>query len=69
MGMRILQHHEAKNCGFIKELPIVSMACGMGRREAYLEDNEDLIRGKADARAPVREVQGAFWHTKVSENS
>ena len=41
----------------------------MGRREAYFGDNEDLIRGKADARAPVREVQGAFWRTKVSENS
>ena len=40
----------------------------MGRREAYLEDNEDLIRGKANARAPVQEVQGAFWRTKVSEN-
>ena len=41
----------------------------MGRRETYFGDNEDLIRGKADARAPVREVQGAFWRTKISENS
>ena len=32
--MQVLQHHEARNCGFIKELPIVSMSCGsMGKRK------------------------------------
>ena len=30
----VLEHHEARNCGFIKELPIVSMSCGsMGKRK------------------------------------
>ena len=37
IGMRILLHHEARNCGFIKELPIVSMSCGsMGKRKTTL---------------------------------
>ena len=32
-----LQHYEARNCGFINELPIVSMACGsMGKRKTTL---------------------------------
>ena len=34
IALNILQHHEARNCGFIKELPIVSMSCGsMGKRK------------------------------------
>ncbi len=34
IGMQVLYHHEARNCGFIKELPIVSMSCGsMGKRK------------------------------------
>lgn len=32
-----LKHFEARNCGFINELPIVSMSCGsMGRRKTTL---------------------------------
>ena len=43
MGMQLLQHHEAKNCGFIKELPIVSMACGsMGKRKTTLTTDMSL---------------------------
>ena len=34
IGVQVLQHNEAKNCGFIKELPIVSMSCGsMGKKK------------------------------------
>ena len=32
-----LQHYEARNCGFINELPIVSMSCGsMGKKKTTL---------------------------------
>lgn len=32
-----LRHYEARNCGFIKELPIVSMSCGsMGKKKTTL---------------------------------
>ena len=32
-----LRHYEARNCGFIKELPIVSLACGsMGKKKTTL---------------------------------
>ena len=34
MAMRKLHHFEARNCGFINELPIVSMTCGsMGKKK------------------------------------
>ena len=34
IGLQVLQYHEARNCGFIKELPIVSMSCGsMGKKK------------------------------------
>jgi hypothetical protein len=37
IGIQVLQHNEARNCGFIKELPIVSMSCGsMGKRKTTL---------------------------------
>ena len=37
MALCKLQHFEAKNCGFINELPIVSMACGsMGKKKTTL---------------------------------
>lgn len=33
----ILQHFEARNCGFIKELPIVTLSCGsMGKKKTTL---------------------------------
>ena len=32
-----LRHYEARNCGFVKELPIVSMSCGsMGKKKTTL---------------------------------
>ena len=37
IALNRLRHFEARNCGFINELPIVSMACGsMGRRKTAL---------------------------------
>ena len=37
LALNKLRHFEAKNCGFINELPIVSMACGsMGRKKTTL---------------------------------
>ena len=37
IARRRLQHFEARNCGFIKELPIVSMSCGsMGKKKTTL---------------------------------
>ncbi|MBE5739232.1 MAG: hypothetical protein E7349_00070 [Clostridiales bacterium] len=39
----VLQHHEARNCGFIKELPIVSMSCGsMGKKKTTLTTDMSL---------------------------
>ena len=35
--MNRLRHFEARNCGFINELPIVSMSCGsMGKKKTTL---------------------------------
>ena len=43
IAMRILQRNEARNCGFIKELPIVSMSCGsMGKRKTTLTTDMSL---------------------------
>ena len=37
LALNKLRHFEAKNCGFINELPIVSMACGsMGKKKTTL---------------------------------
>ena len=36
-AMNKLKHFESRNCGFINELPIVSMSCGsMGKRKTTL---------------------------------
>ncbi len=37
LAIKRLRHFEARNCGFIKELPIVSIACGsMGKKKTTL---------------------------------
>lgn len=37
IAVRRLNHYEARNCGFINELPIVSMSCGsMGKKKTTL---------------------------------
>lgn len=37
IALNRLRHYEARNCGFINELPIVSMSCGsMGKRKTTL---------------------------------
>ena len=43
MGAATLQYHEARDCGFIKELPIVSMSCGsMGKKKTTLTTDMSL---------------------------
>ncbi len=43
MGIRFLERREARNCGFIKELPIVSMSCGsMGKKKTTLTTDMSL---------------------------
>lgn len=37
IALSVLQHYEARNCGFINELPIVSMTCGsMGKKKTTM---------------------------------
>ena len=37
LAKNTLQYHEARNCGFIKELPIVTMTCGsMGKKKTTM---------------------------------
>ena len=43
IAMQVLQYHEARDCGFIKELPIVSMSCGsMGKKKTTLTTDMSL---------------------------
>ena len=43
MGRQLLQYHEARDCGFINELPIVSMSCGsMGKKKTTLTTDMSL---------------------------
>jgi len=53
IGLDKLRHYEARNCGFIKELPIVTLVCGtMGSRKTTLITDmalseEVMLRQKA----------------------
>ena len=43
IALQILQYHEARNCGFIKDLPIVTMSCGsMGKKKTTLTTDMSL---------------------------
>ena len=43
LGKAVLQRNESRNCGFIKELPIVSMSCGsMGKKKTTLTTDMTL---------------------------
>ena len=47
MGYKILQHHEAMNCGFINERPIVTMTCGtMGKKKTTMIADMMLLQEK-----------------------
>lgn len=47
IGKRRLRHFEARNCGFIKELPIVSMTCGsMGKKKTTIITDMALSQEK-----------------------
>ena len=47
IGYAMLHHHEACNCGFINERPIVSMACGtMGSKKTTMITDMTLLQEK-----------------------
>ena len=47
IALQKLRHFEAKNCGFIKELPIVSMTCGsMGKKKTTVITDMALSQEK-----------------------
>lgn len=47
IGYAVLRHHEACNCGFINERPIVSMACGtMGKKKTTMITDMTLLQEK-----------------------
>ncbi len=47
VGMAILCHHEAMNCGFINERPIVMMICGtMGKKKTTMLSDVALLQNK-----------------------
>lgn len=47
IGYSILRHHEARNCGFINELPIVVMICGtMGKKKTTMMTDMILLQEK-----------------------
>ena len=47
IGYQILYWHEARNCGFIKERPIVTMTCGtMGKKKTTMITDMNLLQEK-----------------------
>ncbi len=47
MALAVLRHHEAMNCGFINERPIVMMICGtMGKKKTTMLSDIALLQNK-----------------------
>lgn len=47
IGYKVLNHHEAMNCGFINERPIVTMTCGtMGKKKTTMIADMMLLQEK-----------------------
>jgi len=47
IALQILRHHEAMNCGFINERPIVTMTCGtMGKKKTTMITDMMLLQEK-----------------------
>ena len=67
MGRQLLQYHEARDCGFIKELPIVSMSCGsMGKKKTTLTTDMSLsqtvmFRQEAFTRLQKQDMKFPFF--------
>ena len=74
IGEQILQHHEARNCGFIKELPIVTMTCGsMGKKKTTLTTDMALsqtvmFRQEAFKRLQKQDIKFPFFPWICFEN-
>ena len=74
IGMQVLHHHEARNCGFIKELPIVSMSCGsMGKRKTtHITDmslsQTVMFRQEAFTRLQKQDMKFPFFPWICFEN-
>ena len=69
-----LKHFEARNCGFINELPIVSMSCGsMGRRKTTLITDmalsqEVMFRQEALKRLQIADMKFPYFPWILFEN-
>ncbi len=67
IAMRRLHHMEARNCGFIKELPIVSMTCGsMGKKKTTVITDmalsqEVMFRQEAFSRLQKADMKFPFF--------
>ena len=67
IALQVLQHNEARNCGFIKELPIVSMSCGsMGKKKTTLTTDMSLsqtvmFRQEAFTRLQKQDMKFPFF--------
>ena len=47
IGYSVLHHHEAQNCGFINERPVVTMTCGtMGKKKTTMITDMTLLQEK-----------------------
>ena len=66
-GLNKLKHLEARNCGFINELPIVSMSCGsMGKRKTTLITDmalsqEVMFRQEALKRLQIADMKFPYF--------
>ena len=67
IARQVLQRYEARDCGFIKELPIVSMSCGsMGKRKTTLTTDMSLsqtvmFRQEAFVRLQKQDMKFPFF--------
>ena len=67
IALQVLQRNESRNCGFIKELPIVSMSCGsMGKKKTTLTTDMSLsqtvmFRQEAFVRLQKQDMKFPFF--------
>ena len=58
IGLEILRYYEARDCGFIKELPIVTMTCGsMGMKKTTLTTDMALSQAKMFRQEALERLQ------------
>jgi len=67
IALAVLRHYEARNCGFINELPIVSMSCGsMGKKKTTIITDmalsqEKMFRQKAFELIQANDMKFPFF--------